>query len=131
MAKRRIFIRGLPKDTTEESLASRFEGFGCVDEVSIAKDGFDGKECRGFGHFSIDVEEGAWKKCLSALNGSKWKGNKIHISEAKPIYKALTRPAESCYFEKPLRGLVRHASDMSLVNDNDTKKRKVSPNLSH
>jgi RNA recognition motif-containing protein len=125
MTGKRIFVRGLPKETTEESLASRFAGFGFVSNVSIARDGFAGKECRGFGHLTIDIDDGAWKKCMSLLNGSKWKGMKIQISEAKPRYNDIMKTGDENPVQKPLRRLVRHASDMTLVNDDDSKKRKV------
>lgn len=125
MTEKRIFVRGLPKETTEESLASKFAGFGMISDVSIAKDGFGGEECRGFGHLTIDIDEGAWKKCMSLLNGSKWKGMKIQISEAKPRYNEVIKICDENPVQKPLRRLVRHSSDMTLVNDDDSKKRKV------
>lgn len=130
MAKKRIFVRGLPKETTEESLISRFESFGAVSDVSIARDGFVEKGCRGFGHLTIDIDDGSWKKCMSLLNGSKWKGQTIHISEARPSHTERTANiAVDIPTEKPLRRLVRHAADMTLVNDNDSKIRKVCQSL--
>lgn len=125
MTSRRLYVRGLPPAVTETDLMSRFMNFGAVSNVEIAKD-VEG-QCRGFGHFTLECEDQEYSKCQTVLNGSSWKGSKIHIEPAKVHYKELMqkRNEESAKLKnKVIRGLARHAADMTLVDEKNVDGRK-------
>lgn len=127
MSTRRLFIKGLPADIGEAELESRFKSFGSVSQVSLARNS-DGS-CRGFGHLTMEAEEAGWKKCLTALNGSSWKGGKIKIEDAKEDYKTRlererTQPVKVSKHTKLRRRLARHAADMTLVDEKNVEGRK-------
>lgn len=131
MDSRRLYIRGLPEEVSEADLQSRFKSFGKVAAVQVARNSIDGK-CRGFAHLSMDCSEADWKKCLSTLNGSSWKGTKILIQDAKMDFETKRKaelaeadgPANKESVDKTRRRLVREASDMSLVNEKNVEGRK-------
>ncbi len=122
-----MYVKGLPAELTEKDFASRFGSFGSVSDVSIAKSACG--DCRGFGHLSLMCDDSGWRKCLSLLNGSTWKGKKISIEEAKEDYikrrdKEMAQAPITDKKDVLKRRLVRHATDMSLVDEKNVEKRK-------
>ena len=86
----RLFVGGLPPGTTCEQLQQRFAAFGTVSSVDIASpkkyqslshdEGFH----RGFGYVELDPhDEQTLRKCMSAYNGSKWRGHVLRCHLAK------------------------------------------------
>lgn len=48
IAERKLFVRGLPWETTDESLREEFQKYGELDEASVARDRKTGKS-KGYG----------------------------------------------------------------------------------
>lgn len=48
IAERKLFVRGLPWETTDESLCEEFQKYGELDEASVARDRKTGKS-KGYG----------------------------------------------------------------------------------
>lgn len=125
---RRVFVRGLPADISPADLASRFSAFGQVSNASVALSALD-STCRGFGHLDLRCEDAGWRRCLTALNGSSWKGQRVQIEEARPDYRQRLEAspgaaAKVSRHARPRRRLTRHAADMTLVTGKNVDKRK-------
>lgn len=103
---------------------SRFKNFGAVSNVEVAKD-MEGK-CRGFGHLTLQCEDQEYSKCQSVLNGSSWKGSKLHVEPAKAQFRDFLQKDNDVteLVVKPKRHLIRHASNMSLVDEKNMEGRK-------
>ena len=90
----RIFIGGIPPQTTSEELAQRFKSFGDVQAVELAPDkvyppSVPGSEpirfSRNFGHVSlIPKDEKALNRAIGVYNGSSWRGCTLRCKLAKP-----------------------------------------------
>ncbi|ORZ02438.1 hypothetical protein BCR43DRAFT_9901 [Syncephalastrum racemosum] len=131
--EKRIYIGGLHESIDEKQVHDRFDRFGKVSQISIAKD-MEGK-CRGFGHMSITTTENMWKKCISSYNKTKWRGSVLILENAKDDYMEVRRKqAEAEAREAPRRertrkriaqgGPVRYAKNMNVVTDNNMGKRR-------
>lgn len=134
VTERRVYLGGLGESTREADLIDRFSPFGQVSSVSIASVDGSSSICRGFAHFTIRTSEAQWRRLLSALNGSSWKGRKLRIEEAQPDYQArlarerqeLAVLSSSSITNSParrIRRLVRHRS-CGLMTDAQIGKRK-------
>ncbi|KAF3358061.1 hypothetical protein VdG1_02838 [Verticillium dahliae VDG1] len=66
----KLFIGGLAWHTTEETLRSRFEEFGAVDEAVVVKDRDTGRS-RGFGFVRYSQDEDA-QKAIDAMNNVEY-----------------------------------------------------------
>jgi RNA recognition motif-containing protein len=82
---KRLFVGGIADDCTEKDLNGRFERFGKILTVDIPQDVVSGKP-KGFGYISIKITEQSFKRCVSLLNKTKWRGKELKIEEAKPDY---------------------------------------------
>ncbi|XP_030632251.1 nucleolar protein 8 [Chanos chanos] len=84
---RRLYIGGLSHNISQKDLKDRFGKFGQVSDVEIVtrKDG-DGVPVKTFGYINIDISDGDYKRCLSVLNKSKWKGGTLQIELAKESF---------------------------------------------
>ncbi|KAI9023818.1 hypothetical protein CLU79DRAFT_834641 [Phycomyces nitens] len=130
--QKRIYIGGLHDTITEESVRDRFQKFGTVSAVSIARD-TEGK-CRGFGHMSITTTPKDWSSCIASYNGAKWKGQTLRLEEAKEDYLEKKRKEQVKLIEreeKKRKRLARWndsdgfmARDMTPVTDSNMKDRK-------
>lgn len=78
---KRIFLSGPTSSITEDDLNKRFSSFGSVSNIVWAKP----PKC--FVHFTLDGDEEACKRMLSAYNGTRWRNSTIKIEEAKPDWK--------------------------------------------
>ena len=71
-----MFVRGLPKSTTDESLKKVFSEFGVVRSIKIVKDLFSG-ECKGFATITMEGHEA--RNAMNALNNSMLDGSVIRV----------------------------------------------------
>ncbi|CRK26955.1 hypothetical protein VD0002_g1484 [Verticillium dahliae] len=76
----KLFIGGLAWHTTEETLRSRFEEFGAVDEAVVVKDRDTGRS-RGFGFVRYSQDEDA-QKAIDAMNNVEFDGRTIRVDRA-------------------------------------------------
>ncbi|CAD6890786.1 unnamed protein product [Tilletia controversa] len=92
----RLHVSGLNPEVTEAELRARFTSFGEV----LAVDGWPaGTNALGvpitYAFLTLRTTQGKLARCLSILNNSAWKGSKLRIGEARPLYKdRLSKEAE-------------------------------------
>ncbi len=80
---KRLFVGGLPYETTETQLQEMFSPFGRVESAKIITDRETGRS-KGFGfvEMATDLEATA---AIEKLNGSDMGGRKIAVNEARPM----------------------------------------------
>ncbi|KAI6897343.1 hypothetical protein KC316_g7888 [Hortaea werneckii] len=78
MAK--LFIGGLAWHTDDQTLRSKFEEFGQVDEAIVVKDRDTGRS-RGFG-FVRFAEESAAENAIAQMNNVEFDGRQIRVDKA-------------------------------------------------
>ncbi|CAH9015457.1 RNA recognition motif domain-containing protein [Candidatus Nitrosacidococcus sp. I8] len=76
----KLFIRGLPSNTTEETLTELFSGFGTVRALTLHKDLFTG-QARGTALIDMEGHEG--RAAIAGLNGSQIQGSTLYVSQTK------------------------------------------------
>jgi cold-inducible RNA-binding protein len=82
MAKK-LFVGGLPYETTEETLRENFSQAGTVESATIITDKMSGRS-KGFGFVEMSSEEEA-QKAIEMFNGKDFEGRNITVNEAKPL----------------------------------------------
>lgn len=81
MAKR-LFVGGLPYDTTNQQLEELFSQAGKVESVNVITDRYSGRG-KGFAFVEMSSEEEA-QKAIQTLNGHNLNGRSIVVNEARP-----------------------------------------------
>lgn len=81
MAKK-LFVGGLPYETTEAELEEIFSKVGKVESANIITDRNTGRS-RGFGFVEM-AEDADAEKAIKELNDTDLKGRKLMVSPAKP-----------------------------------------------
>lgn len=76
-----LFIRGLPRSATENSVSALFAPYGIVRTVDVVRDIFSG-DCRGFATVSMEGHEG--RAAIAALDGSDVDGSVIRVARERP-----------------------------------------------
>jgi RNA recognition motif-containing protein len=71
-----LFVRGLPKSTTEDSLKALFSEYGTVRSLKLVKDLFSG-ECKGIATLNMEGHEA--RSAIAALNNSDLDGSMIRV----------------------------------------------------
>ncbi|MBD3282108.1 MAG: RNA-binding protein [Candidatus Portnoybacteria bacterium] len=79
---KKLYVGGIPYETTEDSLKDLFSKIGTVESVAIITDRMSGRS-KGFGFVEMSTEEEA-KKAIDELNESELGGRKITVNEARP-----------------------------------------------
>lgn len=79
--KMKLYVGGLPFETTEEELQKLFEEYKPA-ETTLIKDKFSGRS-KGFGFVTIDDDAQA-KEAIDKLNGKEVGGRSITVNEARP-----------------------------------------------
>ena len=74
----KLFIRGLPTNTTEESLTALFANYGTVRSITLHKDLFTG---RARGTALIDMEGHEARAAIAGLDGSQFQGQTIYVNQ--------------------------------------------------
>lgn len=82
MAKR-LFVGGLPYETTDIQLKEVFEKIGEVISANVIVDKFSGRS-KGFGFVEFAKDEDA-TKAISELNDTDMGGRKLLVQEARPM----------------------------------------------
>ena len=82
----KLYVGGLPYETTEDALKDLFAEAGTVASATIIVDKISGRS-KGFGFVEMSSEEEA-KKAIEALNGKEFEGRTIVVDEARPMKKS-------------------------------------------
>ena len=80
---KRLFVGGVPFDTTEDQLKELFAQAGTIVSVNVVKDKFTGRG-RGFAFVEMTTDEEA-EKAIQTLNNTELGGRKIVVNEARPL----------------------------------------------
>ncbi len=78
----KIYVGNLSFSTTEDSLRTKFEEFGQVEEVAIITDRDTGRS-RGFGFVTMPSSDEA-TAAIEALNSVELDGRALKVNEARP-----------------------------------------------
>lgn len=78
----KVYVGGLPYQTSEQELADLFATHGQVDSARIITDKFTGQS-RGFGFVEMSNDDEA-KAAIEALNGTELGGRTLTVNEARP-----------------------------------------------
>ncbi len=82
MAKR-LYVGGLPYESTSDSLKAAFEQAGPVESVSIITDKMTGRS-KGFGFVEMTNDEDA-QKAIEMWDGKDFEGRNLTVNEARPM----------------------------------------------
>jgi cold-inducible RNA-binding protein len=82
MAKK-LYVGGLPYETTEDEIRDAFSKVGAVASVTILMDRMTGRS-RGFGFVEMENDADA-EKAIDTWNGKDFGGRKLTVNEAKPM----------------------------------------------
>ena len=82
----KLYVGGLPYETTEDALKDLFAEAGTVTSATIIVDKISGRS-KGFGFVEMSSEEEA-QKAIDTLNGKEFEGRTIVVDEAKPMKKS-------------------------------------------
>lgn len=80
---KRLYVGGLPYQTTEEELKELFSEYGSVESATIINDKYSGRS-KGFGFVEMVNDEEA-QKAIDSLNGYKLGERNIIVNEARPL----------------------------------------------
>jgi len=79
---KKLFVGGLPWETTDEELRTTFSEAGTVASAAIITDRMSGRS-KGFGFVEFDNDEEA-EKAIELFNGKDFGGRSITVNEARP-----------------------------------------------
>ncbi|KAK3512581.1 hypothetical protein QTP70_017213 [Hemibagrus guttatus] len=84
---KRLYIGGLSHAITQKDLRDRFGKFGDVSDVEIiTRKDEDGAPLKTFAYVNITISDNDYKRCVTVLNKSKWKGGTLQIELAKESF---------------------------------------------
>ncbi len=78
----KLYVGNLSYDTTEDSLNTKFGGYGAIESVNLIIDRDSGRS-KGFAFVEM-TDDAEAKAAIEALDGSELEGRNIKVSEAKP-----------------------------------------------
>lgn len=81
MAKK-LYVGGLPYETTQQELSDLFAGAGAVESATIITDKMTGRS-KGFGFVEMSTDEEA-EKAISMFDGKDFGGRSLTVNEARP-----------------------------------------------
>ncbi|OHA83911.1 MAG: RNA-binding protein [Candidatus Yonathbacteria bacterium RIFOXYC1_FULL_52_10] len=79
----RLYIGGIPYQTTENELRDAFAQAGSVVSSSIIMDKMTGRS-KGFGFVEMSTDEEA-QAAIAAWNGKDFQGRTLTVNEARPM----------------------------------------------
>jgi cold-inducible RNA-binding protein len=82
MAKK-LYVGGLPYNTTQEALQDYFAQAGAVESATIIMDKMSGRS-KGFGFVEMSTDEEA-QKAIEMFNGKDFNGRNLTVNEARPM----------------------------------------------
>ena len=82
---KRLFVAGLPFNSTTDELKILFSGIGTVTSANVILDR-ETNQSKGFGFVEMSTDEEA-TNAIEKLNGTDFGGRKIVVAEAKPMEK--------------------------------------------
>ena len=91
MAKR-LYVGGLPYETTDDELKELFSEAGAVDSAKVVTDRYSGRS-RGFGFVEMSNDDEAMK-AIESMNGKQVGERAITVNEAKPMGERSERGGE-------------------------------------
>ncbi|NWH79384.1 NOL8 protein, partial [Piaya cayana] len=104
---KRLYVGGLGHTVSKAELQERFGKFGrVVDAEIITRKDDQGNPVKTFAYISVTMSDVDLKKCMSALNKTKWKGGTLQIELAKESFLhrlAVEREEAKLQKEKPQR----------------------------
>ncbi|XP_014023857.2 nucleolar protein 8 isoform X1 [Salmo salar] len=84
---KRLYIGGLSHTITQKDLKDRFGKFGDVQDVELrTRSDDEGVPYKTFGYINLEITDADFKKCMTVLNKSKWKGGTIQIEQARETF---------------------------------------------
>ncbi|KAB5537087.1 hypothetical protein PHYPO_G00114800 [Pangasianodon hypophthalmus] len=84
---KRLYIGGLSHTISQKDLRDRFGKFGEVSDVEIiTRKDESGSPLKTFGYVNINISDSDYKRCITVLNKSKWKGGTLQIELAKESF---------------------------------------------
>ncbi|XP_048343981.1 nucleolar protein 8 isoform X2 [Sphaerodactylus townsendi] len=84
---KRLYVGGLDHTVSKTELQERFGKFGNVTDIEIVNRRDEGgKPTKTFAYISITLSEKEFRKCISVLNKTKWKGGTLQIELAKECF---------------------------------------------
>lgn len=96
MAKK-LYVGGLPYETTESELRTLFEQAGSVESAAIIMDRMTGRS-KGFGFVEMATDEEA-ATAIQLFNEKDFKGRTLIVNEARPMEKRDRPPRRDEGFE--------------------------------
>lgn len=81
MAKK-LYVGGIPYESSEDSLKEAFSKAGTVESVSIITDKMTGRS-RGFGFVEMSSDDEA-QKAIEMYDGKDFEGRNLTVNEARP-----------------------------------------------
>ncbi len=82
MAKK-LYVGGLPYQTTNDELKAHFETVGAVSSAIIIMDKMTGRS-KGFGFVEMDNDADA-DKAIADFDGKDFEGRNLTVNEARPM----------------------------------------------
>ncbi|NWS73784.1 NOL8 protein, partial [Crotophaga sulcirostris] len=111
-APKRLYVGGLGHAVSKAELQERFGKFGRVSDTEIiTRKDEQGNPMKTFAYISVSISDADLKKCMSALNKTKWKGGTLQIELAKESFLhrlATEREEAKLQKEKPQRNDKAH-----------------------
>ncbi len=83
---KKLYVGGLPYETTEDALKNLFSEAGTVDSATIITDKISGRS-KGFGFVEMSSEKEA-EKAIEMFNGKDFEGRTLVVDEARPMKKS-------------------------------------------
>lgn len=78
----KLFVGGLPYNTTEDQLRELFEAFGAVESIQIIFDR-ELNRSKGFGFVTMQDDQKA-QAAIDALDGKDYEGRRLSVNVARP-----------------------------------------------
>ncbi len=80
---KKLYVGGLPYETTEDELKEAFAKAGTVESAVIITDKMTGRS-KGFGFVEMSSEEEA-QAAIEMWNGKEFGGRNLTVNEARPM----------------------------------------------
>lgn len=79
---KKLFVGGIPWESTEDTLRTYFSGAGNVESATIISDRLNGRS-KGYGFVEMSTLEEA-ERAIEMFNGKDFEGRRLTVNEAQP-----------------------------------------------